>query len=56
MHNGYIISNDRYWDHINKLEGRVKAKATKWIREHCISFTWVGNEFVPNPDFEFKFR
>ena len=29
-----------------------KARARKWIRRHSISFTFVGSEFLPNPDFE----
>jgi hypothetical protein len=26
---------------------------TRWLREHCISFTFAKNEFLPNPDFAF---
>lgn len=25
----------------------------KWLRGHLISFAFVGDEFVPNPDFRF---
>eukprot|EP01088_Endostelium_zonatum_P008165 TRINITY_DN2079_c0_g1_i2.p1 TRINITY_DN2079_c0_g1~~TRINITY_DN2079_c0_g1_i2.p1 ORF type:complete len:925 (-),score=308.71 TRINITY_DN2079_c0_g1_i2:55-2829(-) len=51
---GVIVTNDRYNDHVKKKgkggeeeERRVK----RWIRSHCISFTFVRDEFLPNPDF-----
>jgi len=41
-----IVTNDRYEDHIEKEKGR-----RRWIREHCCSFTFAGDDFLPNPDF-----
>jgi hypothetical protein len=38
---------------VNKLDGQTKAKARHWIRTHSISFTFVKDEFLPNPDFTF---
>eukprot|EP00005_Dracoamoeba_jomungandri_P010311 CAMPEP_0174274876 /NCGR_PEP_ID=MMETSP0439-20130205/59511_1 /TAXON_ID=0 /ORGANISM="Stereomyxa ramosa, Strain Chinc5" /LENGTH=520 /DNA_ID=CAMNT_0015366919 /DNA_START=660 /DNA_END=2222 /DNA_ORIENTATION=+ len=52
-HAGVIVSNDRYWDHIDKYHGKEKEKVKNWIRKHSISFTFVRNEFLPNPDFVF---
>lgn len=55
--NGCIVSNDRYWDYIEKKEKekgqKAKWEAKKWIHEHLISFTFVRNEFLPNPNFKF---
>jgi hypothetical protein len=54
---GVIVTNDMYRDHIEKVgqsEGRREREDTfSWIRTHCISFTFVADEFVPNPDFRF---
>lgn len=47
-HSGYIVTNDMFRDYINKAEN--KEEATKWVREHTISFTFVGDEFLPNPE------
>lgn len=30
-----------------------RETASSWLRSHCISFTFVGDEFLPNPDFVF---
>lgn len=46
--NATIITNDRYWDHIEK-DRSLQA----WIREHSCSFTFAGDEFLPNPDYYF---
>eukprot|EP00727_Mastigamoeba_balamuthi_P005036 m51a1_g14530 hypothetical protein (779) ;mRNA; r:930818-933662 len=48
-----IVTNDRFWDHIEKLEGAARQSTLAWIRSHCISFTFVRDEFLPNPDFVF---
>jgi hypothetical protein len=47
--NGVIVSNDLYRDHIDKLPESAKGGMRKWLREHVISFTFVRNDFVPNP-------
>jgi hypothetical protein len=46
--NGFVVSNDRFWDHIKK-----HPEAKDWIREKTCSFTFAGDDFLPNPDFEF---
>lgn len=52
--NGVIVSNDLYRDHIDKIASeRDKAGMRRWLREHIISFTFVRNDFLPNPDFKF---
>eukprot|EP00742_Colponemidia_sp_Colp-10_P010141 GILJ01011115.1.p1 GENE.GILJ01011115.1~~GILJ01011115.1.p1 ORF type:complete len:339 (-),score=66.92 GILJ01011115.1:419-1300(-) len=52
--NGYIVSNDRYSDHIAKAGDREAQFELKgWIRSHCISYTFAGDTFLPNPDFNF---
>lgn len=48
---GYIISNDMYRDHVKRIESKgPREEARKWIKSHVISYTFVGNEFLPNPD------
>lgn len=54
QHDACIVSNDRYWDWVQKQ--RDPGPATRWIRTHTISFTFVRDEFVPNPDFRFPRR
>eukprot|EP00299_Pterocystis_sp_00344_P020359 c9987_g2_i1.p2 GENE.c9987_g2_i1~~c9987_g2_i1.p2 ORF type:complete len:316 (+),score=74.31 c9987_g2_i1:1103-2050(+) len=52
--NGYICTNDRYNDHICK-QPKEKVKSTRdFIRSRCVSFTFIGDTFVPNPDFIFR--
>jgi hypothetical protein len=49
-HDGCIVSNDRYWDHIEQkadLGKKAKKETLRWIREHLISFTFVRDEFMP---------
>lgn len=50
-HDGIIVSTDLYRDYIKKAQNVATAK--KWIRSHLISFTFVKDEFLPNPDFIF---
>ncbi|CAN0204881.1 unnamed protein product [Ectocarpus fasciculatus] len=51
---GYVVTNDLYRDHVKGIEGRKKADAARrWIKSHSISYTFVGDEFFPNPDFSF---
>lgn len=53
-HNACIVTNDRYNDHIDKQPSeREKATTRKFIRDHSISFTFIRDEFMPNPDFVF---
>jgi ribonuclease ZC3H12 len=50
----YIVTNDRYNDHIqNYSKGDInkKKKLKEWIRGNCISFTFIGKDFIPDPDF-----
>eukprot|EP00466_Bigelowiella_natans_P011025 jgi/Bigna1/143809/aug1.81_g18517 len=47
-HGGVVVTNDRYRDCI--IEGVTKS----WLREHLMTFTFVNDEFLPNPDFTFR--
>ena len=46
--NGFVISNDRFWDHISK-----HPETKDWIRDNTCSFTFAGDDFIPNPEFIF---
>ncbi|CEG47481.1 Uncharacterized conserved protein [Plasmopara halstedii] len=49
-HNGFIVTNDLFRDHVaNKRTFRGRRLTSKWVRLHCIDFTFVGREFMPNP-------
>jgi hypothetical protein len=53
-HDACIVSNDRYWDHIDRLKTENEKRMMKqWLRGHVISFTFVRDEFLPNPNFHF---
>mmetsp|Transcript_3015 Transcript_3015/g.4597 ORF Transcript_3015/g.4597 Transcript_3015/m.4597 type:complete len:1289 (-) Transcript_3015:431-4297(-) len=48
---GYIISNDMYRDHVKRIEQpALRNQVRDWIKSHVISYTFVGDEFLPNPD------
>eukprot|EP01041_Mallomonas_annulata_P008228 gene8228-16920_t len=50
-HGGYVITNDLYRDHIKRVANKTQREETrKWIKSHCVSYTFVGDEFLPNPD------
>jgi hypothetical protein len=49
--NAYIVTNDKFRDYIEKIEGTPqKNKERKWLRDHSISYTFHGDEFLANPD------
>ncbi|CDW86913.1 UNKNOWN [Stylonychia lemnae] len=49
--NAFIVTNDKFRDYILKQENNPdKSKERKWIKDHSISYTFNGNEFLPNPD------
>jgi len=51
-HGGCVLTNDRFNDYVEKgATGQEKGERREWVRSHSISFTFVGDEFVPNPDF-----
>jgi len=52
-HGGVIVSNDMFRDAIDKLKPHLRGALKEWIKAHILSYTFVGDEFVPNPDFLF---
>ncbi|EEY65175.1 uncharacterized protein PITG_16378 [Phytophthora infestans T30-4] len=49
-YNGFIVTNDMFRDHVsNKRIFHGKRLTSNWVRSHCIDFTFVGTEFMPNP-------
>ncbi|KAL4469513.1 hypothetical protein ABPG74_004766 [Tetrahymena malaccensis] len=51
--NAFIMTNDRYNDHIQKYKNDPKQMeiVKQWIRNNCMSFTFVKDELQPDPDF-----
>lgn len=51
--NGYIMTNDRYNDHIQSITGNVveKERLKEWLRNNCVNFTFIQGELVPDPEF-----
>lgn len=44
-----------YRDYVKAVEkrGGSKDQANAWKRAHLISYTFLNDEFLPNPDFMF---
>ena len=50
---GIVVTNDRYRDAKEKTANAEERKQKElWIHTHLLSFAFVGDDFVPNPDFE----
>uniref|UniRef100_M4BAX1 RNase NYN domain-containing protein n=1 Tax=Hyaloperonospora arabidopsidis (strain Emoy2) TaxID=559515 RepID=M4BAX1_HYAAE len=49
-YDGFIVTNDMFRDHVsNKRSFHGKTLTRNWARSHCVDFTFVGKEFMPNP-------
>eukprot|EP01117_Protostelium_nocturnum_P004054 TRINITY_DN1532_c0_g1_i4.p1 TRINITY_DN1532_c0_g1~~TRINITY_DN1532_c0_g1_i4.p1 ORF type:complete len:759 (+),score=334.09 TRINITY_DN1532_c0_g1_i4:106-2382(+) len=51
-----IITNENFMDKVdgNKEKAeKAKRSTKKWLRDHLISFTFVGDQFFPNSNFKF---
>lgn len=47
---GFVISNDLFRDHARTLTPGPEREAFRsWVAAHVISYSFVGDEFVPNP-------
>lgn len=55
LHDGCVVTNDLFRDHIENMVGPRERKVAMraWLRAHQISYSWVRNEFMPNPNFRF---
>jgi hypothetical protein len=50
-HGAFLVSNDRYRDQFETCATADDERALDaWLRTHLISFTFIGDEFMPNPD------
>lgn len=52
-HAGVIVTNDMFRDAVDKLKPHLRGALREWMKTHLLSYTFVGDEFVPNPDFQF---
>jgi len=52
---GCVVSNDLYRDYVDLVakRGGDARQASAWCRSHVISYTFLSDEFLPNPDFVF---
>jgi hypothetical protein len=49
--NAFIVTNDKFRDFILKQpNSEDRLKEQRWVKDHSISFTFNGDEFLPNPD------
>ena len=52
-HNGFVVTNDQYRDHVSSFAGpehrREREEQRQWTKTNLASFTFVGDEFLPNP-------
>ena len=54
MHDAFIVSNDMFRDYIDNIKDKTERETEKkWRDIKCISFTFNGDEFLPNPDAAF---
>lgn len=52
--NAFIVTNDLFRDYLENINDSRKRETEKmWVKEKCISFTFRGDEFIPNPDSAF---
>ena len=53
-HDAFVVSNDLFRDYIDSIKDKTEREAErKWRDVKCISFTFSGDEFLPNPDAAF---
>ena len=53
-HDAFIVSNDMFRDYIDNIKEKAERETERnWRDVKCISFTFVGDEFLPNPDAPF---
>ena len=53
-HDAFIVSNDMFRDYIENIKEKAERESEKnWRDVKCISFTFNGDEFLPNPDAPF---
>ena len=55
-HGAYVVTNDMYRDHVQGIVGDAaeRERQRRWTKTHLISYTFVGDEFLPNPNFSFE--
>ena len=52
--NAFVVSNDMFRDYIDNIKEKAERETERnWRDVKCISFTFVGDEFLPNPDAPF---
>ena len=53
-HDAFVVSNDLFRDYIDGIKDKTERETEKkWRDIKCISFTFNGDEFLPNPDAAF---
>ena len=53
-HDAFVVSNDLFRDYIDSIKDKTERETEKkWREIKCISFTFIGDEFMPNPDAAF---
>lgn len=49
-HQAYIVSNDKYRDYTQVLPPEEQRQMRAWFRQHLITYTFVGDEFLTIKD------
>ena len=53
-HDAFVVSNDMFRDYIENIKDKAERETERiWRDVKCISFTFNGDEFLPNPDAPF---
>ncbi|KAJ1457664.1 Zc3h12a-like ribonuclease NYN domain-containing protein [Pelagophyceae sp. CCMP2097] len=50
-HGGVVVTNDLFRDAVDKLKPHMRGAMREWLRSRILSYAFVGDEFIPNPDF-----
>ena len=54
MYRDYVASKEQRAGGAKTQAGQAARKAAEaWRRSHLISFTFIADEFLPNPEFAF---
>ena len=55
--NAFIVTNDKFGDYLRKLKINPNSndqdsikRERNWLKQHTVTFTFKGDEFLTNPD------
>jgi hypothetical protein len=56
VHGGFVVSNDRFQDHLNRIEDvSVRTAMFLWLQANRTTYMFQGDEFILNPNSNLNF-